>query len=250
VIYGLYHSAAGLATNEYRQAVLANNIANADTAGFKRDIAAFAERLTARTAGVRRGDGAPSLAGLSGGLWLGQTVTDFSDAPKTATGNWQDIALDGPGFLVVETNGRRLLTRDGRLLVDANGRLTAASDGAPVLGAGGGPVQVNPRGGTPQIDERGRIQQDGALVGELEIVDVKNYAGLRKVGAARFAAADEELAPSFALVQGGYVEGSGVQPLTELVSMMEASHAYQMNARMITLQDESLGRLISGVLRA
>jgi flagellar basal body rod protein FlgG len=249
MIYGLYQSAAGMLTSEYRQAVLANNIANADTTGFKRDIATFAERLPAALAGVRRGPSAPNLAGLSGGLWLGRTQTDFSAAPKSATGNWQDVALDGPGFLMVAANGQRVLTRDGRLLLDAGGQLVAASDGAPVLGVGGVPIHLNPRGGQPSIDSGGRIEQDGALVGELGLADVKNYAALRKVGAARFAAPDDELMPAAALVQAGCVESSGTQPLSELVNMMEASHAYQLNARMITLQDDSVGKLISTVLR-
>jgi flagellar basal body rod protein FlgG len=250
MIYGLYESAAGMLTNEYRQAVLANNIANADTTGFKRDIATFAERTPAALSGERRGPSSPDMAGLSGGLWLGRTQTDFSEAPKSWTGNWQDVALDGPGFLTVEANGQRVLTRDGRLLLNAGGQLVAASDGAPVLGAGGVPIRLNPRGGQPSIDSGGRIEQDGATVGELGLADVKNYAALRKVGAARFAAPDDELMPAGALVQAGYVENSGAQPLSELVSMMGASQAYQLNARMITLQDDSIGKAISTVLRA
>jgi flagellar basal-body rod protein FlgF len=250
MIYGLYQSAAGMLTNEYRQAVLANNIANADTVGFKRDVATLAERMPARLAGDRSGPSAVDLEGLSGGLWLGQTFTDFSDAPKVRTDNPYDIALEGPGFLVVAADGQRQYTRDGRMLKSPDGTLVAASDGAPLLGRGGVPIRLNPYGGPPSFDTEGRVVQDGAVVGELEIVDFENYATLRKVGAARFTGPDDQGAPAPALVQSGYIENSGVRAVPELVSMMEASHAYQLNARLVTLQDDSVGKLISTLLHA
>ncbi len=250
MIYGLYHSAAGMLTNEYRQAVLANNLANADTVGFKRDVATLAERLPAAQAGRRRGSTAAGLADLSGGLWLGQTYTDYDQAGKIRTDNPYDIALDGPGFLCVDSAGRRLYTRDGRMTLSPDGLLVAASDGSPILGQGGVPIRLNPRGGPPSIDTQGRVIQDGALVGQLELVDFDDYSVLRKVGAARLTGPEAGAVPAPVLVQAGYLEGSGVEPLSELVSMIEASRAYQMNARMISLQDDSVGKLINVVMRA
>jgi flagellar basal-body rod protein FlgF len=250
VIYGLYESAAGMLTNEYRQTVLANNIANADTVGFKRDVATFAERVPAWQAGQRRGPSAVDLQNLSGGMWLGGTFTDYSEGPKIRTDNPYDVALDGPGFLVVAADGQRLYTRDGRMMKAADGQLVAASDGAPVLGRGGVPIRLNPYGGEPSIDTQGRISQDGAIVGELELADFQDYGALRKVGAARFAGPDDRVVPAPALVQSGYIENSGVQPLAELVSLMEASQAYQLNARMVALQDDAAGKLINVLLRA
>jgi len=249
MIYGLYHSAAGMLTNEYRQSVFANNIANADTVGFKRDMATFAERTPAWATGEREGPSAASLAGLSGGMWLGATTTDHTEAAKTKTGNWHDVALEGPGFLAVQVDGQRLFTRDGRLMMDADGNLVAVSDGSPVLGRGGMPIRLNPRAGQTSIDSDGRISQDGGVVAELDVVDFANYEALRKVGAARFAAAEDEALPAMALVRSGYVEQSGAQPLTELVSMIEASRAYQINTRMISLQDAGVGKLISTLLK-
>jgi flagellar basal body rod protein FlgG len=249
MIYGLYHSAAGMMTNEYRQAVLANNLANTDTVGFKRDIAVFAERLPASQAGVRDGPSAPEMEGLSGGLWLGRTSTDFSVGDKIRTDNPLDVVLETPGFLTVSAGGQRLYTRDGRMIVDPDGRLVAVTDGAPILGRGGAPIQVNPRGGQPTIDQDGRIRQDGHVVGELEIVNFPSDTPLLKTGGSRFVAPDGAAAPVAALVQSGHVESSGVKPLTELVSMIEASRAYQMNAQMISLQDQTVGRLISVITR-
>ncbi len=248
MIYGLYNSAAGMMVSEYRQSVLANNIANAETVGFKRDVATFAERLPEAQAGGRDGPSDPGMAGLSGGTWLGRTFTDHSPAAKTQTGMWSDVSLDGPGFLAVQAGGQRLYTRDGRMTMDADGALVAASDGAPILGRGGLPIQLNPHGGEPTIDSDGRIRQNGAVVAELEVVDFADYDVLRKAGAARFTAPDSALVGSPALVRSGFLENSGVQPLGELVSMIEASRAYQLNARMVGLQDETIGKLISTVL--
>lgn len=250
MIYGLYNSAAGMMTQEHRQDVFANNLANADTAGFKRDIAVAAERLRASQAGVREGPTNPLLESLSGGVWLGKTHTDFSEANLTRTEQSTDVALAGPGFLMVRKNGADLLTRDGRMLPDADGWLRAATDGAHVLGQGGEPLRVNPHGGAITIDEDGRVMQGGATVGRLALVNPRDYDALRKVGASRFAAGDMELDAAPARVMPGMIENSGVRPVQELVSMIAASRAYQLNAQMITLQDQSAGRLINAVAQA
>ena len=78
MIYGTYQSAAGMMVNEYRQNVIANNIANAETTGFKRQMAVFAERVPASEGDRRHGPSSELLRPLTGGLWLGRTETDFS----------------------------------------------------------------------------------------------------------------------------------------------------------------------------
>ncbi|MBK9120353.1 MAG: hypothetical protein IPM18_12245 [Phycisphaerales bacterium] len=89
MIFGLYHSAAGMMTTEYRQSVLANNLANAETVGFKRDVATFAERLPATLAGLQQGASAVDLEGLSGGCGLVRhtriSAKDRSNPPATGT---------------------------------------------------------------------------------------------------------------------------------------------------------------------
>jgi flagellar basal-body rod protein FlgF len=248
VIYGLYHSAAGMMVNEHRQDVIANNLANADTPGFKRDIASFAERQPAALAGLRDGPSNEDLAALSGGLWLGRTETDFCPGPLKPGGEL-DVALDGPGFLKVASNGKTLVTRDGRMVLDDTGRLLSAGDGAEILGRGDMPIQVNPRGGQPQFDEDGRILQDGIIVGQLALVDFADYRELRKVGDGRFSADGLTEMDSPAYVRAGFVESSSVEAVKELVSMIEASRAYQLNAQMVTLQDQTVGALVSMVSR-
>lgn len=250
MIYGFYNAAAGMMVNEYRQAVLANNLANAETVGFKRDLAVFAERVPASAAGMRPGPSSPDVQALSGGLWLGRTYTDFREGTKTRTDNPLDVALEGPGFLSVNVDGQRLFTRDGRMMMDRDGRLVSVTDGVPMVGRGGAPILLNPRGGQPSIDTDGRVEQDGATVGWLEITDFRNYAALRKVGSNRLAAPEEDAVSSPAYVHASYIENSGAEPMSDLVTMIEASRAYQMNAQMISLQDQTMARLISVISRA
>jgi flagellar basal-body rod protein FlgG len=247
VIYGLYQSAAGMLVNEYRQGVIANNLANAETPGFKRDMALFAERLPARTAGERAGASRPLLDPLTGGIWLARTETDFRPGPMQNTGEALDVALDGPGFFLVEAEGQTLATRDGRFVKDFYGNLLAASDGAPVLGAGGQPVRLNPHGEAPLIDEEGRIWQGKALMGQLAVADYADYGRLRKVEGGRFDPTGQPPISPPSRVAQGYVEGSGVEAVRELVTMIEASRAYQLNASLLSLQDQTTGRLVNSL---
>ncbi len=248
MIYGLYQSAAGMMVNQYRQAVLANNLANADTVGFKRDVAALIERPPAW---ARRPDEVdPSLRPMTGGVWAARTHTDFSEGQLQRTDNPLDVALAGPGFLMIEGDNGPLLTRDGRLIVAADGTLVSATDGRAVLGRGGAPVRVSPRGGEVRIDEDGFVLQRGRVVGQLGISDVQDPRMLRKVGGGRFellANPEQALIPASARVLSGYVERSTVEPVKTLTSMLEASRAYLLNAQMLTLQDQTAARLINVV---
>ncbi len=250
MIYGLYQSAAGMMVNEYRQNVLANNLANAETVGFKRDVATFAERIPAARAGRRRGESNDLLRTLTGGTWLARTATDFAEGAMIRTERPLDVALAGPGFLRVRAGGKEYLTRDGRMVMTPEGRLVSATDGAQVLGRAGQPIVLNPRGGQVTIDEDGRILQGGHPVSWLGVVDVQDYDRLRKVGAGRFLAQDAKPTRAPAKVMAGFVENSGVEPVRELVNMIEASRAFQFNAQMVTLQDQSAGRLINMVASA
>ncbi len=249
MIYGLYNSAAGMMTNEYRQAVLANNLANAETTGFKRDVAVFAERQPASTAGLRHGPSARDLQTLSGGLWLGETLTDHTEAAMIRTDNPLDVAIDGPGFLSVAVDGQQLYTRDGRLMMNRDGALVAAVDGAPLLGRSGQTIQLNPLGGQPRIDTNGYVIQDGQRMAQLALTDFRDYGALTKVGENRWAGPEEDVLQAPARIASGTLESSGVEPLNELVTMIEASRAYQMNAQMVSLQNTSIGRLISLISR-
>ncbi len=249
MIYGLYQSAAGMMTSEYRQNVIANNLANSQTVGFKRDIPIFSERLRESMLDQYDNPTNDLMESLSGGLWLGRTSTDFSDGPLSKTGNPLDVALEGPGFLMVLVDGQRLLTRDGRMMMNELGRLVSVSDGAAILNRAGSPIVLDPDGGEITITSDGRIHQDGREVARLGLTDVEDYRTLRKDGNGRFIPESLERLESVARVHSGFVESSAVQPVRELTGMIESSRAFQINARMVSLQDEMLGRLVNQVPR-
>lgn len=245
MIYGIYNSAAGMLTGQYKQDVIANNLANADTVGFKRDLATFAERIPAEHAGVRQGPSDRGVEGLSGGMWLGRTHTLHTDGTLERTGRAEDVALDGPGFFVVEKDGQQLLSRDGRFVTDADGVLRAASDGALVLDRAGQAMRISRQGGDLSINADGEVFQDDRRIGQLALTDVRDYDALTKTGASRFIADEENLTGTPARVLSGVLERSTVEPVKELASMLLTSRRFQLNARMIQLQDESVGRMIS-----
>lgn len=247
MIYGLYQSAAGMMTHEYRQDVIANNLANAETPGFKREIAVASERRPESPAGAHRGPSDQLLKTLSGGVWLAQTETDFGEGALVHTENPLDVALAGPGFFRVQKGDQTYLTRDGRFTTQPDGSIVSVTDGAQVLGGGGIPLRINPRGGKPTIDDIGRIFQNRIEVGRLSVTDVDNYRALQKSGASRFTAHGASPVETPAIVQQGYIENAGVEPVKELVSMLESTRAYQLNAQMLTMQDQTAGRLIAAV---
>jgi flagellar basal body rod protein FlgG len=252
--YGLYLSAAGLQAQQARQNVLSNNIANAQTAGFKRDLATMQARANAVVEDPRMAPYAlPVVKDQGGGVFLAGAGIDLTPASLEKTGNRTDVALDGHGFFTVQGDkpGEKLLTRDGRFLLNRENVLVTANGGRPVLNAEGEPIKLVPS--LPiTISAKGRISQgdvDGGGGGggvQLGLVDVPDARRLVKLGA-NVLTVDRPSAlaelPALTSVQQGALEHSGVEPITEMVQMMEGQRAFEANARLITFQDQTLQQL-------
>jgi len=250
MVYGLYQSAAGLQTQEYRQAILANNLANVDTPGFKPDRITFQERLAASLVEGNARTRHPVLDSLPGGLFETPVYTDYSQSSFDTTGGPLDVALEGDGFLTLKTDEGRRYTRDGRLIVDREGTLLHASSGAPILDEQGRTIQLDRASlSKVRIDDSGRIQQGETVIAKLGIVDFADKTALQKTGGNLIDANGQKPIGSKAAVLQNAVESSGVDPITSLVEMIESTRAYQLNANLLTLQDESLGRVVNDVGR-
>ncbi len=251
--YGLWLSAAGMQANEYRQSLVANNMANVDTVGFKHDFAVFHERQMESAAKAAEGRWAnPLLRDLTGGLWARPTYTSFAQGALDETGRDLDAALFGNGFFAVSDGQETRYTRDGRFVIADDGTLTlAAGDGKyAVLDAAGAPVTLDPAAGRINFGKNGTVTQDGEPVAQLGVVDFADHSLLRKTGESLFQdTGDQSAAPADAQVHGGYVERSTVDPINNLVSMIEVSRAYELNARMITMQDTMNGQAVARVGR-
>ncbi len=243
--YGLYISAAGLQAQEYRQNVFANNLANAETVGFKRDLAILQARRNpaAEDPSLSR-YGSPEVGALGGGVLAAPTAIDLTPAALQSSANPTDLALEGAGFFTVQGDAadQKLLTRDGRFLINTKNELVTANGGRPVLDSTGKPIVLNPA--LPLvITGGGQVEQEDSVVATLGVVNVPNGGGLQKLGDGLLRTPDSatlQPMPAGTRVRQGKLETSGVNPMIELTNMMEGQRAFEANAKLITYQDTML----------
>jgi flagellar basal-body rod protein FlgG len=250
MIYGIYQSAAGLQLNQYRQEVLANNLANVETAGFKRDLAVVRERpLASREMPGQSGGSDSTLSGMTGGSYVAPTYTSFAQGQLRPTGGRLDVALLGDGFFAVQDGDNTRYTRDGRLLVNAKGELVTVS-GHKMLGESGAPIVV-PEDAVDKvrITADGEVRAGATQLGRLDVVSFDDNSRLRKAGANLFDAPGQEPEAGHASVQVGFVEASTVEPTQAMVSMIEVNRAYELNATLIGLADGTLSRAVNDIAR-
>lgn len=219
-----------------RMDVTANNLANMTTAGFK------AERLVMRELSERPAAASDNPAEIAFvDAWMLQR--DFSTGPLAQTGNPLDMAIEGEGFFVIQTEAGEAYTRDGRFTLNEQGQVITHT-GDLVLGDGG-PITIDPEAGPISISREGTISQNEANVGKFRTVAFDTPAALEKVGDNLWRATDEApRAPENSRVAAGFVEGSNVNAVSELTQMIEISRAYQAVSKMISQSDELRGASI------
>jgi flagellar basal-body rod protein FlgF len=250
MVYGIYQSAAGMQLNDYRQSVLANNLANLDTVGFKHDMTLVRERKVAS----RENLGSSSLSDrmldrMTGGSLVAPTVTSFEQGAIQDTGGDLDAAIDGNGFFAVNDGGKTRYTRDGRFTLNKEGVLVTAG-GRPVLDAQGQAIEVpsEARGGL-RIDANGAVRSGDETLGRIGLVDFADRSKLCKVGSSLFEAGRVQPEAIAAQLRPGAVEASTVDPTKAMVAMVEVSRAYEQNANMVKLADSTLGRAVNDIGR-
>jgi flagellar basal-body rod protein FlgF/flagellar basal-body rod protein FlgG len=248
--YGLYLSAAGANAQSEKVEVLSNNLANVNTAGFKRELALLEARQSEaiERGAAHRGTGA--LEDVGGGVRMNATATDFSAGTMQLTHIPTDMALDSPDvFFQVDRGGQKLLTRAGNFHVSNEGTLVTAQ-GDPVLSTDGDPVQLDPV--LPfRVLPDGKIQQAGEIM-ELALMRAKNLSRLQKAGENYFTFdRASEVTPALdRRVLSGHLEMSAVNPVEEMVELITASRAYEANVRIIQQHDTATSELISRMLKA
>lgn len=247
MIRGLYASATGMLALMTKQDVIANNIANANTTGFKRDYASITSFPQALIyAQDRQADAAYAQAPvgfLSSGVGISKTGFINTSGVLRQTGGTLDLALVGDGFFAIQTPAGEMYTRNGNLAKDSFGRITD-QDGHLVLGEKG-PIRIT--GDKVSINETGKIYVDGAYVDTLKIRQF-SQGELEKAGSNTFAASSNGTQAS-AIVRQGYLEGSNVDATTEMVDMMAIARSFEANQRVLKSQDEMLGKAVNEVGR-
>lgn len=250
MLYGLYLSATGVMTNSYRQDVIANNIANAETIGFKRDLALFQERRTeAQERGLPPSRSNALLEALGGGVFASPTLVDRTQGELESTGREMDVAIVGQGYYQVAHGDRVNLTRNGGFILNHRNRLALSSnENFEVLDVKGKPITLDPTI-PPVIAKDGTISQNSVPVATLGVVDVPDPTQLTKVGGTMLTYPDmQQLRPARGVaLRSEFQERANVEPSTELTQLMEAQRQLEANANMIKYQDQMLSKLVNEV---
>ncbi len=248
MIQGLYSAATGIVAIEARQAAVANNIANASTVGFKRQNPVQEGFYNYFVTKLKRPFHFNVVSGPGGGAKVVETFSDLSGGIMRKTGDPLNVALQGPGYLVVDTPGGERFTRAGALAIDVDGHL-ATSDGYKVQNVGGG--WIDARGGPVTIDSEGAVSVDGVMMGQMRLVEFEDAHMLTREGYTLLAASDAAMRRSARAANTQVVqeqlEMSNVNLSREMVEMIMGLRAYAANQRVINSVDETMSRLIDQV---
>lgn len=218
--------------------IIANNIANMDTTGFK--VESMMQRTEPGAPAMTLGGPRPVKFVAPDGV-----ARDFGQGVLTKTGATFDMAIEGKGFFQIQSPDGPRFTRDGRFTVDPTGRLTTQA-GLPVLDEGGGEIQIDMERGEVAIGPDGTMSQGNERVGKVGVFEFATPGALEKAGDNLFRNTSNLAAnPSLeARVRQGHIEGSNVRPVLEITRMVEVSRAYERTARMMDSESELSRRAV------
>ncbi len=207
--------------------VVANNLANMETAGFKSESLKF-EELVVQVAEAHDASGSDRPISYVRDV---AAIRDYSDGDLAPTGNPFDVSVSGKGWLVVDTAQGERYTRNGHLKIDAEGRLTTG-DGDPIL-TSSGIVNVGSEETDFSVASDGTISTSEGDKGQLRVVTFDNPNSLKKEGSALFSSDDDPQAVETPRIAQGVIEKSNVKPVVELTHMIEVSRAYISMSKML-----------------
>lgn len=230
---GIHKAAAGMMAGMDRFGTIANNLANASTTGYKRDLQ-FLRLLTREQTDLSRK--------RSGGAVVQELVqdqfTDFSQGELNETGNKLDLAISGTGLFTIQTTRGIAYTRNGSFTLDENSYLVDYL-GNRVLSEEG-EILIN--GAEVVINRFGEVEVDGGRVGKLKIVVFEDDTKLRKAGNSLFYPISEDIEPQAPtesyLVSQGYLETSNVNLVQEMITMIALGKEFEANQKVIQTNDE------------
>ena len=240
---GYYVAAGSLKARAFQLDVVANNLANAATVGYKPDQPFFAVFNKAAGSGRKL----PLSGYLNDGVVFGQTGVITEQGTLRATGRPLDVAMEGNAFLLVRTSGGDRVTRDGRLQMGTDGQLQAM-DGSPILGKNGQPLAVDPKKGTVSITADGTVSQQDQVAGQLELKAYEKPGALKRTGALRFDPTGATEAPVKGTVTQGHLEASTVDTASTMVEMIRLNRLFELSLKVAsTLTNDLDSRSINDV---
>lgn len=264
MVKGLYTAYTGMANEQKRLDILANNLANSATTGYKKEgmvAQSFDEKLSIKIKDTSVAGNMPQQIGnITFGVKVGETYTDWDQGSMQITDKETDFALSGRGFFAVahtDGSGNTTVkyTRDGAFTIDSQGYLRT-SEGDYVLTQDGAlnsnPVEtsyvrINPNL-TFSVAADGTIRQNNQTVATLGIVDISDYDYINKYGDNLYDLINGgEIIDSDALVEQGCLEASNVQVVDEMVDMIQIARAYEAGQKVIQTEDSTLDKAVNSV---
>lgn len=274
MLKGLYTAYTGMVNEQHRMDVMTNNLANADTNGFKKEGAtsqAFDSMLAYKIKDLSEAGNLPKListpkaideyelnnesnpnylqnrvtrVGMNLGVKIGENYVDYSEGPLKETGNTFDLAISDRGFFAIEYTNKAgetsvKYTRDGNFAMDRQGYLVT-QDGDFVLDENGSRIRMDTA--LPvSIDRAGNITQEGTFVATIGLTDFEDYDYLERFGENFFEPVNgATITEADSQIYSGYLELSNMSIVTEMVNMIAIQRHYESNQKVITTMDETL----------
>ena len=253
MLKGLFTSYTSMVNEQHRLDVIANNLANVNTNGYKKEGAtsqAFKDVFGVKIKDASEAANLPKKLGIMNmGVKIGENYTDYSEGPVKHTDNPFDIAIDGKGFFAVEFANKAgetsiKYTRDGNFTMNAEGYLTT-QDGDYLLNTRNARIRLNPNL-SAEINALGEIYQDGNLVATIGVKDFDDYNYLEHYGENYYQPVEgATMIEADAKIFEGYLEASNVQVVSEMVELISATRTYESNQKVIQTIDETLDKAVN-----
>lgn len=264
MVKGLYTAWTGMVNEMNRLDVITNNLANADTNGYKKE-GATAESFRSQLVSRIKDTSVPSmrakaLGDVNMGVKVGETYTDYTQGSFRVTDNKYDCAIDGNGFFAISFTDKAgntsvKYTRDGAFTISTDGFLRT-KDGDYVLNPNGAQngdpgannyIQLDPNLDFT-IDKDGFIYQNDQVVGQIGLVDFENYDFLSKYGENMYDLVDGgQVIEANGIIEQGCLEAANVKVVDEMVTMITIARAYESNQKMIQTFDGMLDKAVNQI---
>lgn len=263
MVKGLYTSWLGMIDEQNRLDILSNNLANADTNGYKKEGTTnhtFADELAIRIKDSSSSRLPVGLGDISMGVWIGENYTDYTQGNFKVTDRNADMAIDGDGFFAIAFTNKQgetsmKLTRDGAFVVTREGYLVT-KDGdyvmnkAAALAGNPGPasyIQLDPTAEFRVLSD-GTIVQNNQEVAQLGVVNVADYDYISKYGENMYQLENGgQIVDSDAVVEQGVLEASNINVVKEMVDMITITRAYEAGQKIIQTIDSTLEKAVNNV---
>ncbi|MBO5450532.1 MAG: flagellar basal-body rod protein FlgF [Lachnospiraceae bacterium] len=252
MVKGLYTAYTGMLNQQNKVDVIANNLANAATTGFKKEgstseafDAVLAYKIKDQTSAFR----GKKIGTMNLGVKIGENYVDYSQGAFETTNNTYDLALSGKGFFCIEFTNKSgetstKYTRDGSFTLNVDGYLVT-KDGDYVLDEEGRHIKLDPLSDA-RIDENGTIFQNDQRVTTIGLEDFEDYNYLEHYGENYYQPVEgATMIEADAKIFEGYLEASNVQVVSEMVELISATRTYESNQKVIQTIDETLDKAVN-----